>query len=963
MATLSANGITLTYSTSLNENRVTITLSSLVKASNPTTFISRNVRLLVDGKTIFGKQATQAPSVTKILQGYQTSGSYTEAQRRQAEADRKQRQQQNGIDACTRFVSSFSSRTLTFDRSDVDKKVIISLYVLGKNSAVNVSVPRKTSSDGSTREESRTIGIENVNGGVNYVVNEQAYNTYGHIERVVDFSDVKDELQLLSLANAYVNAMQFDDMCLSVSAVDLHTLMGSVPGFELLDNVKCVSRPHGLDRTFPITEINIPLDDPSKVTYTFGKLGGSSMSQTMASNASDIFKRINKMPAATRILDAAKLEMSSILNARTTGYVNIVQENDISQALVISDTPDWTHADKLWKFDMNGLGFSDSTIGSSGAYDNAQTINADDRLYKIGITMDGTIVADFIKTGLLEDGLGYNYWNLATGEFQLSPNTLLSGDVLNGSVSNLEDLTDILEASYNKEVGTKNILRGSDDFSKTTGNWADNAWIFYKSNSSDKVTVVNSYQTGLNSVAPDPDLTKAVKLYSAQSNSTSWVHITQKNITLANNTVYTLGCYICGSGPIFLKVAQGSNASKVFNQTISHNDWRRYNLVFKTTTDSNINSKINQANTTYGLKKTARNQAYIAWQQELAKVNRDENVVKTLKIAYDNALKDEKEAKKNYDSLRICILLSSNNTLDASFGIQNTTKASRTVAFSGLTLVKGNVSSDWIPSESDGLNYLDKFDEALSRKKIVDKLTDGGKKEGIFLQNNHLYLNASYLMAGEISDKQGRNKWNLESGYLKTTSMVASNISATGTLDNYDIYGSYNKVSLWKRTRVSPKGLIFENQYAGPTNKKGKIDFNGKIRPGRAAGYMYIESPWCHFDVNELWISKKRHYKSMPKSTAGFYEGKTVSMWIKGMTKNKQNKIVYANLARMDFLHGLLVGVEIYDKNKNKLAPPCADRNRYDNGSYVYGDGVGYGRKNQLAYFKPQNTGYHSWND
>ena len=97
------------------------------------------------------------------------------------------------------------------------------------------------------------VTVQSVNNGSKYVFNTNAYNNYGRIEDIIDFNDVDTPSVLLALANTYLSALQFDDMSLEISAIDLHNLVDDTPAFNLLDRVRCISTPHGMNTVFPIT--------------------------------------------------------------------------------------------------------------------------------------------------------------------------------------------------------------------------------------------------------------------------------------------------------------------------------------------------------------------------------------------------------------------------------------------------------------------------------------------------------------------------------------------------------------------------------------------------------------------------------------------------------------------------------------------------------------------------------------
>ena len=265
-----------------------------------------------------------------------------------------------------------------------------------------------------------------------YVYNTTAYRKYGRIEKIVDFSDVTDAKYLLKLAKIYVKSMQFDGMQIEMSAIDLHNVDSTVTRFNLLEMVRCISVPHGMDTRFPIVEMELDLENSANDKYTLGESNVMSLSGVSRSTNKELMAHFSGYPAPSRMLDVARYEVTNILNNRQVrGYVNIVQVSEMSQAVVISDTQDWHQATNLWKWDMNGLGFSDKTVEEAG-YSSAQAIakgysgydmDGEDRWFKTAITADGHIVADFVSTGILSDGAGTagsNWWNLTNGTIHIS---------------------------------------------------------------------------------------------------------------------------------------------------------------------------------------------------------------------------------------------------------------------------------------------------------------------------------------------------------------------------------------------------------------------------------------------------------------------------------------------------------------------------------------------------------------
>ena len=84
---------------------------------------------------------------------------------------------------------------------------------------------------------------------------------------------------------------------------------------------------------------------------------------------------------------------------------------------------------------------------------------------------------------------------------------------------------------------------------------------------------------------------------------------------------------------------------------------------------------------------------------------------------------------------------------------------------------------------TSGNQSTDDLDEELDQREVFNRLTNNGQTQGIYLSGGLLYINASYIETGIISDRLGRNTWNLNTGALATNYMTATNIDASGTFE------------------------------------------------------------------------------------------------------------------------------------------------------------------------------------
>lgn len=266
------------------------------------------------------------------------------------------------------------------------------------------------------------LTVESVNDGSLYVQSDEAVQKYGWIIKTVNWDDVSDPEVLLEKAKEYLADLQFDNLELELSALDLHYLDVNTEAVKLLDEIRVISRPHGLDRMFPVTKLEIPLDHPENTQFKMGDSVQVSLTSVNNQTNSDVLAKIENLPKAHSILKEAKENATEIMKMATTGYITITQDEYGSETLYISNVRDYTKADKLWKWNMNGLGYS----------------NDGGKTFGLAITMDGSIVADYVNTGILNadviragvlrDTAGNFILDMASGKLTMKKGSINIGD-------------------------------------------------------------------------------------------------------------------------------------------------------------------------------------------------------------------------------------------------------------------------------------------------------------------------------------------------------------------------------------------------------------------------------------------------------------------------------------------------------------------------------------------------------
>lgn len=220
-----------------------------------------------------------------------------------------------------------------------------------------------------TKTITERLTIKDVNDGKDYLFNQNAVDSFGWIFKKVDFTDVTVAENLKRKGQEYLDSIQFDQLILNVSAIDLSDLGVNVDRIELLNLVRVKSEPHGLDKYFPVTEIDISIDAPQNNSLKLGTETTVKSITTSSKNAeTTVQEEIESIPSESKILQQAQSNATALLTAATHGNVVTTASEQL-----IMDTNDIATAKKVWRWNLNGLGYSNT--GYEGTYFAAITMN------------------------------------------------------------------------------------------------------------------------------------------------------------------------------------------------------------------------------------------------------------------------------------------------------------------------------------------------------------------------------------------------------------------------------------------------------------------------------------------------------------------------------------------------------------------------------------------------------------
>ena len=253
------------------------------------------------------------------------------------------------------------------------------------------------------------------------------FDRIGTVDFSSDFDEQPTADALAQKASEYIEANDIGvpEVSISVSWVQLEQYAGG-EGLSLLERVTLgdtvtVEFPAlGVDATARVVKT---VYDALRDRYTSADIGSiqANIADTIAGQQQEIQKR-----PTTSAMQQAVSNATNWITGTNGGYV-VFQRNAAGQPyeILIMDQPTIETATKVWRWNQGGLGYSKT--GYNGPYTTA-------------ITQDGAIVADFITAGTLDASLvrvinlvatnivagtlkskdGSSYWNLDTGDLNLT---------------------------------------------------------------------------------------------------------------------------------------------------------------------------------------------------------------------------------------------------------------------------------------------------------------------------------------------------------------------------------------------------------------------------------------------------------------------------------------------------------------------------------------------------------------
>ena len=229
------------------------------------------------------------------------------------------------------------------------------------------------------------VDIKSVNGGKDYLYSPDAVNTYGWNRCVVSWDDVTEPANLKKKGEQWLKDNQYENMVLELSAADLSLLDTDLESFELGDSVPVYSKPHGMDRTFPVQKLELHLQNPAEDKLQLGTSMKLSYTEQNKGNYQYFNQQLESTRQTTAWLQSAIDNATAMMTGSKGGYkVSEYDEKGRWLRDLYMNAPSKEQATQVMQINMNGIGFSRE--GFDGPYKNAWTI-------------DGVLLGEFIKAG------------------------------------------------------------------------------------------------------------------------------------------------------------------------------------------------------------------------------------------------------------------------------------------------------------------------------------------------------------------------------------------------------------------------------------------------------------------------------------------------------------------------------------------------------------------------------------
>lgn len=592
----------------------------------------------------------------------------------------------------------------------------------------------------------RKLTFGEVNNGKDYVEDATALKAYGrpdgkggmaHVFGTFEDPECEDAATLLAETKAYLDSHKEPGVTYSADVIDLVAMGRDWEGVAVGDDVQIVD-----------TCFSPALRCEGRVTkLVTDELGGAmrvtlgNITETMTDmwlaqqkEVSSLSKRSSSWDVAASTPPSYLQQVVDAMNAQFNMSGNSYTFTSFEQGTIYASVP----------MDENGR----STTGKGSAmqlcsqgFRIAAGCNADGswnwRTFGTGagFTADlitvGTLMGDLIKAGTIQDRSGKNYWNLDESKVHLGPGAKLDGKDIATTNTVVKSTVKLYAKNQSDSVPPINAQNPELGWSEDLPQWSNGYFVW----SMERVTY------GDGSVTHTAPVLEAAYNKAYQS-----AHDLTGSLNGLDTTVQDLARdgVVTEAEKAAVKKAKQDVEKEREELTSQYNALKSNKALSAQFLSSVLGPRYTKA---FGT--TDEGGTYGSYADKVDKVLQCKTAedLKAAMYEYDSAYGAYSSAVKDY--------------AEAATGARHA--------------IEQKDAADY----ADGI--LSAYDEQMDQKAIFDRLTNNGADQGLYMSNNRVYVNATYIATGTLADAKGRNSWNLKEGVLTTNYMTAKNITATGS--------------------------------------------------------------------------------------------------------------------------------------------------------------------------------------
>lgn len=403
----------------------------------------------------------------------------------------------------------FGENLLDYSETMTADDVITALIPLG------AAIEQETDENASEFERlEKNVDITSVNDGKDYIYSKEAVESFGWVWKTEKWDDVATPANLLKKATEYLTTQQYENLVISLTAVDLSLFGQDYDSFDIGDRVLCNAIPYGMKKVLPVMEMKIPLQQPDQAQLTLGE----NLQQSFTDQTTGTFTQIRQETTEAGRVQATWMKsaidnLTKQMTGAKGGYkLTEFDENGLWLRDLYMDAPDKEQATNILQINKNGIG------GSHNGYNGP---------YTIGMTLDGQIIGERILAGSVKTEA------LSTECKNYIETKISDGDSANKTAI-LKEVTTSLETMDGKI--TLSVSSLEQQLERKSGNWYGNYEPTSENNPASAWTTDELRQEHERDLFFNTTTGYAYQYQKNDSNEYGWVRVKDKDIEAAQST-------------------------------------------------------------------------------------------------------------------------------------------------------------------------------------------------------------------------------------------------------------------------------------------------------------------------------------------------------------------------------------------------------------------------------------------